>query len=56
MADRFRCAQCEKEEDRCDCDKYCGLCEGFAQVRLCADGLYYCKDCRNACGYKAGDE
>ncbi len=53
---RFRCIQCDKEEERCDCDKYCGFCEGFQDVRLCGDGIYYCGPCRNASNYKAEDE
>jgi hypothetical protein len=56
MAGIYRCLQCEKEEARCDCDKYCGFCEGYSDVRLCADGIYYCKDCRDSCNYKAEDE
>jgi hypothetical protein len=53
MAEKYRCQQCDREEERCDCDKYCCLCEGFQDARLCGDGLYYCKDCREACGYPA---
>ncbi len=56
MATRFRCIQCEKEEERCDCEKYCGFCEGFQDVRLCSDGIYYCGPCREAANYKAEDE
>lgn len=56
METKFLCYQCEKEETRCDCNKYCYLCEGNSDVRLCEDGLYYCKDCRQGCGYKAEGE
>ncbi len=56
MAGKFRCLQCDKEEERCDCDKYCGFCEGFNDVRLCSDGIFYCRDCRLSCGYKAEGE
>jgi len=56
MAETFRCAQCEREEGRCECDKYCGMCEGYEDVRLCSDGILYCKWCRQACGYKAEGE
>lgn len=48
---KFRCMQCEMTEDRCDCEKYCCLCQSLMEVRLCEDGLYYCKPCREACGY-----
>jgi hypothetical protein len=48
---KYRCMQCEMTEDRCDCEKYCCLCQSLMEVRLCEDGLYYCKPCREACGY-----
>ncbi|HYX68162.1 MAG TPA: hypothetical protein VE825_03435 [Terriglobales bacterium] len=53
MAEAFKCAVCEKEEERCDCDKYCCLCQGFHNVRLCQDGQWYCLDCREACELQA---
>jgi hypothetical protein len=31
------------------CEKYCTICKGQHNIRLCADGLYYCPDCREAC-------
>lgn len=43
------CAQCDKPEYQCICEKYCTICKGQNQVRLCMDGLYYCPDCREAC-------
>ena len=43
------CAQCEKPERQCTCDRYCWLCKGEYLVRLGADGQYYCTDCREAC-------
>jgi hypothetical protein len=49
MAERYKCMVCEQTEDKCDCDKYCGLCQGYNQVRLCFDGQYYCLECREAC-------
>jgi len=52
---RFRCAQCEMTEDRCECDRFCFLCMGQHRVRLCEDGLYYCEACREACEYRAQD-
>ncbi len=53
MAEKFKCAICEQEEARCKCDRYCFLCQGFHDVRLCQDGMYYCLDCREACEYQA---
>ncbi len=52
---KFRCAQCEMIEERCDCEKYCSFCQGQLDVRLCEDGLYYCQPCREACDYQAQD-
>jgi hypothetical protein len=43
------CAQCDKAEDYCTCEKYCCICKGMEGVRLAMDGLYYCPDCREAC-------
>jgi hypothetical protein len=43
------CVQCDKPEHQCKCEKYCTICKGQQNVRLCADGLYYCPDCREAC-------
>ncbi len=53
MAENFICVQCDKDEAHCSCDKYCALCQGSDNVRLCHDGCYYCKDCREACGFEA---
>ena len=49
MAEPFKCAVCEKDEEHCDCDKYCCLCQVEFSIRLCIDGQYYCPDCREAC-------
>ena len=43
------CTTCDKPEAQCVCEKYCTICKGQHKVRLCADGLYYCPDCREAC-------
>ncbi len=43
------CTQCDKTEEYCTCERYCTICKGQHKVRLCADGLYYCPDCREAC-------
>ena len=53
---KFRCAQCEMPEDKCDCEKYCCLCQGQVDIRLCHDGLYYCPPCREACDYKTQEQ
>ena len=52
---KFVCAQCDLSEQRCECEKYCCLCQGQIDIRLCEDGLYYCPACRLACDYKTAD-
>jgi len=49
----FICAQCDREEKRCECERFCTLCQGWDNVRLCNDGLYYCLSCREACDLQA---
>ncbi len=49
----YHCLQCEKREQECGCDRYCCLCQGSTDVRLCEDSLYYCEDCREACDLHA---
>ena len=49
---KYRCMQCEMLEERCECEKYCCLCQSQLDVRLYSDGLYYCEPCRDACDYK----
>jgi hypothetical protein len=51
----FLCATCNQPEDKCECVKYCQLCHSDYDVRLTQDGLYYCRDCREACDYKSQD-
>jgi hypothetical protein len=46
---QIQCAQCDKTEEYCKCDRYCGICKGHHNVRLAIDGLYYCAECREAC-------
>ena len=53
MAEAFKCAVCDLEEVRCQCDKYCAICQGEHNVRLCQDGAYYCQDCREICDFQA---
>ena len=53
MAEQSRCNICDLEESRCQCDKYCFMCQGDNNVRLCHDGMYYCQECREACNLQA---
>ena len=53
MAERYRCSVCDLEEARCECERYCCLCQGDHDVRLCQDGMYYCLECREACDLQA---
>ena len=43
------CVQCDKPERQCMCDRYCCYCQGAYGIKLCADGKFYCPDCREAC-------
>ncbi len=52
MAGKYRCAVCDQPESNCKCDRYCILCLGFHDVRLCQDGSYYCLECREACEFQ----
>jgi hypothetical protein len=52
---KYRCAQCERPEAQCECDKFCCLCQTQLDVRICQDGLMYCEPCRNACDYKTSE-
>jgi hypothetical protein len=52
---KYRCGQCEKPEDQCECEKFCCLCQSQLDIRICADGLMYCEPCRTACDYKTSD-
>lgn len=49
MREAVRCSVCDQPEDRCNCEKYCTICKGQHNIRLGADGNYYCPDCREAC-------
>ncbi len=51
MADPFHCLLCECDEVNCACAvrDYCCLCQGSDDIRLCQDGLWYCRTCREAC-------
>lgn len=49
----FICAMCDKREEDCKCDKFCTICKSDENLRLVADGCYYCLDCREACDLQA---
>ncbi len=49
MQSTVLCSQCDLPETKCECDRYCCYCQGLEGIRLCADGQYYCPDCREAC-------
>ncbi len=49
MEESVLCSVCDKPESQCTCDRYCCYCQGLEGIRLCADGQYYCPDCREAC-------
>ncbi|HWR13396.1 MAG TPA: hypothetical protein VN577_01105 [Terriglobales bacterium] len=53
MAEKFTCAVCDLPEESCLCDKFCCLCMGANQIRLCYDGQWYCLECREACELQA---
>ncbi len=55
MTNQVVCAQCDKLEPECKCDRYCIYCKGVEGIRLCVDGLYYCPDCREACDIRVVD-
>jgi hypothetical protein len=49
MDESVLCSVCDKPESQCTCERYCCYCQGVERIRLCADGQYYCPDCREAC-------
>jgi hypothetical protein len=53
MPKLFQCAVCDLPERRCECDRFCGLCQSLDDVRLCEDGLFYCRPCRESCDLQA---
>ena len=46
---KYHCMQCELTEEKCDCEKYCCLCQGQVGIRLCQDG-----HCLGDAGKRAG--
>lgn len=53
MAKEFICGICDQPERSCSCNKYCCLCQSLFEIRLCEDGQYYCRPCREACDMHA---
>ena len=51
----YVCTACGLTEDKCKCEKFCILCRSDSNVRLCQDGCYYCRDCREICDFSTGD-
>lgn len=49
----YVCTVCGMTEKKCQCLKFCSLCNSDYGVRLCQDGAYYCRDCREICEYTA---
>lgn len=52
----YCCMQCDRAEDKCECERYCAHCQGQMSIRLCQDGLYYCPACREACDQKTVEQ
>lgn len=53
MPKEFVCTLCDQTERQCTCNRYCWLCCGLDNVRLCEDGQYYCSACRESCDMQA---
>lgn len=53
MSERYKCMICEQDEDNCQCQKYCTICQSENDCRMWSDGLYYCQECREVCDYQA---
>jgi len=51
----YFCSACNMREVKCQCEKYCILCKSDEHVRLCQDGCYYCRDCREICEFSVDE-
>ncbi len=49
MSAETLCAQCDRHEWKCDCDRFCWMCNGQDNIKMGEDGRFYCPDCREAC-------
>ena len=52
----YACTVCGSTEEECKCLRFCTLCNSDFEVRLCEDGCYYCRDCREVCGFIAEEQ
>ena len=50
------CAQCDKPEMQCTCEKFCCFCQSQHDIRLAVDRMYYCPECREACDVTLADK
>ncbi len=50
------CAQCDKAEQECTCEKYCCFCQSQYNIHMAVDGMYYCPDCREACDVRLAEK
>lgn len=55
MAGDVVCAQCDRPERQCECERFCMFCKGQENIQLAEDGQYYCPDCREACDVKVAN-
>ena len=51
----YICTACNLPEQKCQCEKFCILCRSDSNVRLCQDGCYYCRDCREVCEFSVDE-
>jgi len=51
----YLCTACGLPETKCQCERFCILCRSDSNVRLCQDGCYYCRECREVCEYTTED-
>lgn len=52
----YICTVCGSNEEDCQCPRFCMLCKSDNNVRLTEEGLYYCADCREICGFTAEEQ
>jgi hypothetical protein len=49
MSAETLCTQCDRQEWKCDCDRFCWMCQGQDNIKMGEDGRFYCPECREAC-------
>ena len=52
----YYCTSCGLGEDKCKCERFCILCSSEDDARLCQDGCYYCRECREVCEFTPSDD